>query len=327
MVEASESLGEVQRLPPERDARRRTFDDVPDDAVIDLSKLSRVWIRWSWLPLLAAIGSLYFGYQDLKAFNPQRIATMIILPVAGGPQQGVATGVGALAAQFGIQIAQPTTAPFDRMRLTLSSIELAQRLQDRFQIMQRIYGGSWDPVSQTWVRPTGPDFERQERLRAFLRQNLWIPPDLEALAKYIGSSIKIESTGTGAFMRMSVTHTDGEFALWLLGTAFNTADELLREEEKKQSLQRRAYIERELSRQTMLNIQDALRSLLGAELNRDISLEGNTSYAASVAQAPYLSSAVTEPNLVAMFGAPAVGAFALAFLLITFVAVIRMERI
>lgn len=326
MVEASEPLVELRRAPPELAPRRVPVELSPDDDIIDLRRLSRVWIRWSWVPILAAIGALYFGYQDLKRFNPQHLASMVVLPSSGGASPAVPGGVSAIAAQFGIQIAPQQTAPFDRLRLTLGSIELAQAMQERHQLMQRVYQGNYDEATGTWVRPTSPDFERQERLRAFLRQNQWTAPSLEDLANYIGGSIRIEPAGTGTFLRLSVTHQDGDFALWLLNTSFAMADEILRSNERKQSLQRRAYIERELSRQTIVAIQDALRGLLGAELSREISLEGNIPYAASIVQAPYLSNSMTEPNIMLLFGLPVAAALALGFLLITLVAVFRMER-
>ncbi len=301
-----------------------------DADIVDLSHLVRTWLVWSWVPFLLAVAGLYFGYRNLQGFTPQYIASMIVLP--NGTQSaasGNGGGVTAIAAQFGLQIGpQPISAsPFDRLKLTLGSSELAATLDQKYQLMRRFYGSAWDASTGTWKRPTGVEFERQERIRAFLRQNPWMPPDLQSLAGLISGSLKFESvSGGGAFQRISVTGADGEMALWLLGTAFSEADELLRNNDRQQSVERKAYIEQELARQTLVRNQDALRSLLADELSRQVALAGNLLYSATVVEAPHLQNRRTEPNITLIFGVPTVTGFALGFFLITLVAVFRREH-
>ena len=123
-------------------------------------------------------------------------------------------------------------------------------------------------MSGTWPRPTSEEFERDQERRKFFRQNLWQPPNLESLGNFVGGMVRIEQIGSTQFQRVSVSHSDPEFALWMLNTAFVEADNLLREKDRGQSAERRAYIERELAKQSMIQVQDALRAQLSNEVSR-----------------------------------------------------------
>ena len=322
-------VGQADQSPADlRSPRRYEGEDI-----IDISHLVRVWLRWSWIPILFAIVGSYYGYRDLTSFEPEAVATMVVLPAAalssGQSTTSSGGGLGTIAAQFGIQLGTPTgaTPPFDRLKLLLSSQELAGELHKRYGLLQKIYAGSWNAEQGVWQRPSSADFERDQRIRKVLRLNAWMPPDLEALAGYIQGSINIEPVTAGVgFQRVSVSHRDPEFALWLLETAFFEADNLLREKDRQQSVERQEQIQRQMQQYSMLQIQDALRSLLINELSRAISLQSSLPYTASVVVAPYVSSRRTEPNLAFMFAVPMAGWAVAGFLLVTLIAVFRHER-
>ena len=307
--------------------RLRDVTPIADDDVIDLRHLFISWLKWIWVPVLMGGIGLYYGYKDLQAFQPQAVASMIILPtVSDGPAVG--GRVENLAAQLGLQLGpQPTSvSPFYRFQMLLGSIILAQRMQDRYGLMQRVYQGSWDAQMGEWKRPSGEEFDRDQRIRAILRQNRWSPPSIEGLANYIGGKVKIEPIEGGAFRRVTVTDSDPDYALWLLTAAYFEADEMLREQDRLEVEQRQTYINRELATATNLQVQEALRGMLADELGRKLMLSGELPYVAKIAEPPRVSGRLTEPNVRLLFGVPAVAFAGVGFLLITLIAVIRRER-
>jgi hypothetical protein len=300
-----------------------------DSDAIDLTYLFWTWIKWIWVPILAGLGGAYFAYGNLQNFEPKAIATMIVQPAGSGSASGgLPSGLGAAAAQLGIQIGggQTSISPFDRFQLVLGSLELANVMQEKYQLLQRIYTSSWDATNGSWVRPSGEAFERSQRMRALMRQNLWSPPNLETLASYLKGSIKIQGASAAGFEELSVTHDNAEYALWLLTTVFAEADALLRAKERQQSIERRAFIERQLESRTNLQMQEVLRTLLSQELSREVTFASEANYAASVVEPPHVLNARTEPNLPLLFGGPISMAAIGAFLLVTFFAVVRGER-
>jgi hypothetical protein len=317
---------------PRRMAPNVVLDQRYSDDTIDLTYLFWVWIIWSWIPLLAAAFGAYLGYRSLQDFTPQAVANMLVLPVSneggGAPTVLGPTGLGAAAAQFGIQLAsqQTSVSTFERLKLILGSNELAELLDAKYGLLRRVYASSWDDATQTWTRPSGKSFEDDQRRKAFLRQNLWSPPNLGMLAGYISGTVKVEPVPAASFYRISVQHVDGEYALWLLQTVFTEADNLLRERDRQDSRRRRAFIEKQMESRTILYMQEALRNLLSQELSREISLEANPSYSATIVEAPYIANARTEPNPTLVFGVPMVVLAIGGFLLVTLVAVVRRER-
>lgn len=301
----------------------------PADDVIDVQYLVRSWLVWLWLPILLGAVGAYWGYRDLQNFRPQAVAAMTVLPSTTSGSTQASTGrVESLAAQFGIQLgAQPSEiSPFYRLQMVLKSVLLAERLQERYGLLQRVYGDSWDFEAGEWKRPSGEDFERDQRRRAMLRQNLWAPPNLETLAEYVGGKLQIEPVAGGGFQTVTVRDPDPEFALWLVNTVYFEADGLLREQDRRDSEERRAYITRELAAATNVQVQDALRGMLANEFNKTLTLASNLPYAAKITEPARILNRRTEPNLRTFFGFPIAGMAGVGFFLITLIAVFRRER-
>ncbi len=300
-----------------------------DRETIDLSYLFWVWVKWSWVVLLAVSIGAFAGYKDVQDFVPKAVATMVVQPTsAGGEAQSISGGLGAAAAQFGIQVgsASATTAtPFERFKLALGSLDLAALLQEKYGLLQRVFAPSWDSASQTWLQPTGSEFERNERIRRLLRQNQWSPPNLETLAEHVGGAVRVQGAKAAGFYEIIVEDVDADYALWLLATVVREADAMLKSKELKAAAERRRFIESQIESRPMLYLQDTLRGLLAQELSKEMTREANVGYAALVVEPPHLSNRRTEPNLALLFGAPMTVAGVLAFLLITLVAVVRGE--
>ena len=299
--------------------------------IIDLSYLTSVLLKWFWVPVLTAASGLYFGYQDIRAFSPQYVATMIVLP-SGGPAGGAQGGgaVQSIATELGLLRGSQATAmrPFDRLTFFLGSIALAERLQEEYGMLQMLYGDSWDAETGEWMRPSGEDFERDQRKRELLRQNLWAPPNLQTLADFVKGSIQIEGVGDGGgqMQRLTVSSQDPEFALWLLNTVYFAADDLIRERDRAEVLQRMAYVEQQLATVDKVHIRDGLREQLAAELGRQVALEVDLPYTATVIEAARVGNTRTEPNVRLLFGIPVVVGGVIGFSFVALVALFRRER-
>jgi hypothetical protein len=210
--------------------------------------------------------------------------------------------------------------------MLLGSVTLAKHLQEQRGILQIIFPGGWDPATQSWPRPTGAEFESLEKRRAFLRQNAWAPPNLESLSGYIQGTLKFEPIDGGPFQRVSVTHGDPEFALWILELAYFSADNLLREQDTLESARKIGSIQAKLDTETNVQFQEALRSLLTNELGLEITLNDLLPYAARIVEPARVSNRRTEPNLQRTFGVPVAAFASVGFLLTTLIAVFRREK-
>jgi len=293
--------------------------------IIDLRFLFIVWLKWSWLAIpLVALGA-YSGYRDLQTFQPVYEAKMTVHPSSGGGQvsQGGGAQAAAVLSTLGLGSRDPLT--FGRLRVVLSSISLADRLQTKHQLMQTVFRSSWDEEKAAWIVPSGEEFERRERINRFLRRNPWAEPNLERLSRYVGGAIDIQPIPATQFFRISVTSGDPHFALDLLRLVYAEADDLLREQDKIESERRRQYINTQLERETRSVTLNALRGLLSSEEKTRMLLELDLPYVARIIEPARVSYSATEPSVRRMFGVPIFTALVLGFGFVTLIALFRRE--
>jgi hypothetical protein len=188
-----------------------------------------------------------------------------------------------------------------------------------------IYADSWDEKTKTWIKPRGAEFERAERIKGFFNLPTWSEPDLEDLARYLGSSFTVAEEKGTQFRRISFTHGNPELALRLLRDVYSEASALLRETTRKEIAEQKRHLQERLDRETRLDIQATLRSLLGSLEQREMMMHGNLPFAARIIDAPYISKHRSQPDKLRFLILPVMIAFALSVTGIVVIALMRSE--
>ncbi|MEQ8247489.1 MAG: hypothetical protein RID42_07375 [Alphaproteobacteria bacterium] len=290
---------------------------------IDLRWLAKIWLRWSWLAVLAGLVGAYFGLETVKNTTPVYKASMIVQPDAGSSSGGSAASL-AIGEALGLggDIGGGNATAFGRLQVVIGSLSLARELQREHHLMQVVFGG-WDEESKQWLRPEGKKFERQQRFRRWIGLSLWSAPDEEDLASYLAGSIKFEASETPGFHEVSYRHPDPEIALRVLSIAYRAADSRTRAQDLVESVQRRNYISRQLSEVRLVDSRQALINLLTSAEREAMMLESDLPYAARIIEPEFVSSNFEEPNVVVMVGLRAAIGAGVMLLLVTMVALFR----
>lgn len=318
----------AEALPAPSQAVRATDQEV----VIDLRHLAAALWRGKWVILAFVLGGLALGVKTLHEHVPPYRARMVVSPSlstdptmvggAGGTMRG--GQLNALAGLAGLSLgsqAQATT--FDRLKEAFKSHELAQALDRKYGLFMRVFGAGYDPKTQTWTRPQGWRFELNQKIAEFLRQPTWAPPNMESLARYLGGALQVKEIKESPFIEIVVDHHDPEFALNLLKIAYAEADQLLREQDRREVSQRRAYLEERLARTSLSDMRQALIMLLAQEERSAMLLESNLPYAARVIEPAYVSSQPVPLNPTMEIGVRMLGGLALSLALVAGWAVLR----
>lgn len=299
-----------------------------DETVIDLRHLVVALWRGKWVMLGFALIGAAFGVMKLNEHTLSYKARMVVSPSLGDPTMVAGGGgrggqLGALAGLAGLAtgVAQATT--FDRLKEAFKSFELAQTMDRKYGLFMRIFGAGWDAKTQSWIRPQGWRFELDQKLNAFLRQPTWSPPNMESLANYLGGSIQVGEVKGTPFIEIVVQHPDSEFALELLKTAYAEADQLLREQDRRQVNQRRSYIEERLARTSLSDMRQVLLLLMTQEERSAMLLESDLPYAARIIEPPYASSRPVALRPAVEIGVRVLAGLALAVALVAGWAVLR----
>ena len=90
--------------------------------------------------------------------------------------------------------------------------------------------------------------------------------------------------------------------------------------------ERLKYVEQQLALENKVHIRDGLRQQLASELGREVSLEVDLPYVASIVEHAYVDNILTEPNLPSLFGIPTITGGVVGFFLASLIVVFRRER-
>jgi hypothetical protein len=323
---------EAEAIPAEPRPAAAPARPVDDEIVLDLRHLAVAMWRGKWIILAFALIGLALGLMRLHDHTPTFKASMVVAPsfatdpsMLGGGMGGQSGGqLGALAGLAGLSLgsrAQATT--FDRLKEAFKSIELAEVLDRKYGLFMRVFGAGFDAKTQTWIRPEGWRFELDQAIARFLRQPTWQPPDMEALAKYIGGSVQVTEQKNSPFFEIVVQHPDPEFALNLLKIAYAEADQLLREQDRRQVSQRRSYLEERLARTSLSDMRQVVLTLMAQEERTAMLLESDLPYAARTIEPAYVSSVPIGLRPPIEIGIRLIVAIALACVLIAGWAILR----
>jgi hypothetical protein len=296
-----------------------------DADLVDIRYLLWLWLKWIWVILILGAVGAYMGIRDARNFVPVYRASMVVMPDSGAVQ--ISEAASQLSSAFGVNVGGSSgeSKTFDRLRVMVGSVDLAEDLQERYGLLQIVYKTSWDDATQSWIQP---DLEAYNDGYSFRRWfDLWTPPwhepDVEALAKYLSGSLSFDKKSGTQFYEVSVEHSDPEMALFLLTTVYDAADDALRTQDRMESRERRRAIHRQLADANLIDARQALIGLLTSEERRAILLESDLPYAARVIDTPFVSNKPKDLNMIRTIGFPAIFGLVLGFVLVSLVGLLR----
>jgi LPS O-antigen subunit length determinant protein (WzzB/FepE family) len=277
------------------------------DEVIDLRDLvAAVW-GGKWIIIVLAAAGAIFGFYRLQQHQSTYTAELVLSLQSAQNSGGASGGVGRLANAIGlanVKIGNPT---FDRLKLMLGSIELAEYLQERHDFIHLVYKDSWDPETKKWIKPQGVKFELRQKLNVILKQPLWMTPNLSSLAEMISRAIIVETVEGTSFQALRYSHSDPQYALRFLSTVFEGVDELLRAQDRAQAIQRKQYLENLLQQTSLQESQNIILTLLMREENSLMLLSTSINYAGRLIAKPSVSNRSDVPSLLKFVIVPAFG--------------------
>lgn len=299
------------------------------EGVLDIGFLAaRVFRAWWFILLFVALGAAK-GLWNMHIFTPMSVAKMIVAPLAseGDIRQGRSgisgTAFGILP-QFGLVPVSKITN-FDRMVHAFSTISFAERLQEKHDLIQRVFVVSWAEAQQNITPPVLGTFEWGRKIDLFLNMPSWSPLTMEDLASYLSGRFVVADVPNTNFKEVSFTHEDPNAALWFLRTLYSEATEYIREQDQSELVQHRDYLERRLATTQIIELRQALVGLLASQARKEMTLQKGSPFVARTIEPPYVSKFKTRPKLMTMVGVPVFLAFVLSFAAVVGFVLIRHE--
>jgi hypothetical protein len=318
----------MKNVPP-RVEDARALQSMSDTEILDVGTVMRRAARFWWAIALALAVGIGFGLKNMHDFSPAYVARMTVAPVTGdvGGQSGggASAGVLAILPQLGLGGGTQAATKLDRAIFAATTIEFATMMDQKYGLMQQIFGNAWDEEKQQWRRPGGMRFEWRQRVNSYLNLPVWLPPSIEDLAGILGGAIKVDEIPGTDYKRLSYAHPDPERALWFLSTVYNEATEYVRTADRHDLEEERRYLERRLNETQIIELRAALVGVLAGQARREMTMQKGLPYVARVVEPVYVSKHVTTPNAVVEIGTPVFVSFAVSALLVLVIVLIRSE--
>jgi hypothetical protein len=300
----------------------------PGEGVFDLRLLFREAWRWKWIVILVVLLGAAKGVNDARHFSPVYEAQMTIMPAAE-ENVGVSSGGGGLlnaAQSFGlIRTGGGAATSFDHFKQTIGSRGLADVLQQKHGLLQRVFKGSWDATNNNWIEPNIDETSFRWRMKRFFHYNLPQVPDRGTLADYVGGAVQVEDIEGSPFFRVYVRHPNRDFALYLLEIVYKEADALLGARDRHKQIRNRTYLEAQLETVQLAEVRSALLAMLMQQEQKAMLVNAEPPYTIKVLEAPWVAKQPNEPKLSRIIAVPIAIAVALCLVTVAIAASFRLE--
>lgn len=182
---------------------------------------------------------------------------------------------------------------FALLRETLFTVGLAERLEERHGLVRRVFAGSWDEQSSSWVRRVGLG----GHLRGMLGLPSWTPPDAHSLVGFLKENLVARSVGSG-MMSLTLRYGDREEGIRILAIIFQEADDMVRERSIQRLTAATGYISGRLNANLNVDHKMALIELLKDNEIRAMLATSDLPYAAQVIDRPAAPMMPSSPSVV-----------------------------
>jgi hypothetical protein len=252
--------------------------------------------RRGWrTPIVFALVLGTFTVLALTGSKPVYRVTMTVMPAPSdqGTESMAASG-GALTAFLGL--ANGGNVNFTRYQKLLSSTVVAQRLQDKYGMLQLVFARNWDAQHHVWV----PYATWRNYLLDWLLRLSNLPtfsaPDATALAHYLDSQLIIVPGATNDILTISMDSGDVAFAKRVMLAAHEQANQVLRDQIARRAQMQSAYLEGKLSQVSVADYRATLLAMLANQQKTLMLTQTDASYAGEILSPPVASATPVAPR-------------------------------
>lgn len=265
---------------------------------IDLRQLlDRVLKGWC-TPLIFAVLGVTYILATLPQMHPVYRVQMSVSPAPSTQGPTSSEGGGALSTLLSLSGggASPTS-DYTHYQLMLTSTAVAQRLADKYGLLQTVFADQWDAKKKSWHPPKPSLIMRlKEPLLRMANIRPWNPPDATALAAFLKGTLLITPSTQNDVVEIEIDTGDVEFGKRLMLLAHREANNLLGEQVARHASNEAAYLEKKLAQTSVTDYRSTLLALLSQQEKMIMLTQTDASYAAEILDPPVASPTPISPR-------------------------------
>lgn len=265
--------------------------------------LGLVWSGRGIIIITAVIGLLYGVYSVYHA-GPAYAATMRVSPAPSDTGLGSTSGAGGLLAGLTGGSGALQVPKFIQFTYALSSVEVAQSLDQRYDLLCRVYRGECDPKTHQWKPRSGLRewvASVTSRLSGLPDPNVGPRAPID-LANYIADQVIVEQPKkTDSVTLLTYTNRNPQFAAQFLSQVVKATNDYVRAQNRETQKHYVEYLSASAAQMTNVEQRQAIDTLLLQEERQLMMTEVDVPYAAQVLDGPTVSPVNHALKTIAVF--------------------------
>ena len=261
--------------------------------------LKRVLSGWATVVAFAIIGVAY-TLATLPSKHPVYRVVMSVSP-APSAEAGMSGGNSVLGTLLSLGGGSSSSSDYTNYQLMLVSTSVAQRLIDKYGLLQVVFSNQWNSKTKTWHPPHLTGFARlvaeaKEPLLRLAHIKSWHRPDATDLAAYLKQHLLISPSTQNDVVTIEFDSGDVPFAKKIMLLAHKEANEVLAGQVARHARQEARYLERKLAQTKVEDYRSALITMLSQQEKMIMLTQTDASFAAEILNPPTASQTPISPR-------------------------------
>lgn len=270
-------------------------DSRSDDVVtVFIMRSLRAVIARRWLNIGAVFLGLVVGCAYVIVGAHFYVASMEIGPPLNAPRGGESVSAGM---ELLLSRGNDAAPEFQRFLEVLHSRELALRLTQKYQLLQKLFPKRWDAATGRWLPPGG----LRATIGGFVRKALGMRPypdmDEYFLRAYLLDVIEITPIGRSPFRLVTMRDLERERAVECLKIITREADQIAREQQLSQSGALIENITSNMADVTQFSVRSSLSAVLTESLGKAVLAKSAPTFAFSIVDDVAAPSQAAGPSM------------------------------
>lgn len=300
------------------------------DLFIELSfeTFGRALIRSWWLVLIVMCVTIILVWRWIGDSPIRYEAVSLVEIIDSSINQNKfdgPTGALGLLANLGTE-GSPQLEKFEQL---LGARALAERVQDRVDLMGEVFDARPDPEDGGWTAPR-PEPRTQDRVRHWILRKfgfpIWNEPDIGDLANFIEDSIEVDQI-KGGLVRIFITGTDPNLIAEILPIVIEEADRMLWQKQFDRVSQQIDYLDRRLDTVTKQAHRRTLIDLLSNQEQTMMLLQAQGPFSFQIIDPPNVPTIPVWPRPVFMLALSVMGGLVFGVLAALILALFNTRRL
>jgi hypothetical protein len=279
--------------------------------------LDRVVQGWR-TPVFLVVVLIMFALASLPFQRPVYSVRMTVVP-APSEHSDMGGSSNALTSLLSFGGMAAGNNNYTRYQKLLVSTVVAQRMQEKYGMLQYVFSSMWNEKEKTWVQPRTLQSTMLGWLFKLAHVPVWSPPDVTTLADYLGTNLLITPSTQNDIVVVTMNSSDVKFAKRVMLAAHEQANAVLRDQVARRAKQQVDYLQTKLRETTVQDYRATLLTILSSQEKTLMLTQTDASFAAEILAPPVASPTPTSPRpVLSIFVAALVGALAGMALVIFF---------